>query len=79
MKFGGLTMKNANFSVLERNVLDDSANQSERACTKAVEVDPTNHALNNRGVFRLSKGDLFGARKDFDRCSGKNLERYKHQ
>jgi len=57
-------------------ILDDSVNQSERACTKAVEVDPTNHALNNRGVFRLSKGDLSGARKDFERVRTPDVEAY---
>jgi len=57
-------------------LLDRSMNQAERACTKAVEIEPTHHALNNRGVFRLSKGDLSGARKDFERVRAPDVEAY---
>jgi hypothetical protein len=50
--------------------------QAERACTKAVEIDPTYHALNNRGVFRVYKGDLISAREDFERVRPLNVEAY---
>ena len=51
-------------------------NQAEHACTKAVEINPTNHALNNRGVFRLYKGELSGARNDFKRARTPDVEAY---
>ncbi len=57
-------------------VTNGSLNQAERACTKAVEIDPTYHALNNRGVFRVSKGDLFRAREDFERVRAPHVEAY---
>ncbi len=53
-----------------------SLNQAEHACTKAVEIDPTYHALNNRGVFRVYKGDLSGAREDFERVRPPDVEGY---
>jgi len=57
-------------------IADGSLNQAERACTKAVEIDPTYQALNNRGVFRVSKGDLFRAREDFERVRAPHVESY---
>jgi tetratricopeptide (TPR) repeat protein len=50
--------------------------QANRACNKAVEVDPTNHALNNRGVFRVHNGELSKAREDFDRVRPPHVEAY---
>ncbi len=57
-------------------VLDKSLSQAERACTKAVEIEPSSHALNNRGVFRLFKLDLSGAREDFERARTPDVEAY---
>ena len=57
-------------------IVNGSLNQAERACTKAVEINPTYHALNNRGVFRVSKGDLFRAREDFERVRARHVEAY---
>ena len=57
-------------------IINISLDQAERACTKAVEIAPTNHALNNRGVFRVYKGDLSGARKDFERVRPPDVEAY---
>ena len=53
-----------------------SLNKAERACTKAVDIDPTYHALNNRGVFRVYTGDLSGAREDFERVRPLDVEAY---
>ena len=53
-----------------------SLKQAERACNNAVEIDPTYHALNNRGVFHLSTGNLFKAREDFNRVRPLNVESY---
>ncbi len=60
-------------------ILIGSMNQAERACTKGVEIDPTYHALNNRGVFRVFTGDLSGARKDFERVRQPHVEAYLDQ
>ena len=57
-------------------IADISLYKAERACTNAVEIDPTYHALNNRGVFRVYDGDLIGAREDFDRVRLLNVEAY---
>ena len=53
-----------------------SLKQAERACNKAVEIEPTYHALNNRGVFHLSTGNLYKAREDFNRVRPLNVEAY---
>jgi hypothetical protein len=57
-------------------IADISLYKAERACTKAVEIEPTNHALNNRGVFRVYDGNLMGAREDFDRVRTLNVKAY---
>ena len=57
-------------------IINVSLNQAERACTKAVEIDPSYHALNNRGVFRVYKGDYSGAREDFERVRPLHVEAY---
>ena len=57
-------------------ILDGTMSQAERTCTKAVEIEPSHQALNNRGVFRLHKGDLSGARKDFERVRTPDVEAY---
>ncbi|MCK5326737.1 MAG: hypothetical protein KAJ57_12035 [Woeseiaceae bacterium] len=56
-----------------------SLDQAEHACSNAVEIAPTYPALNNRGVFRAFKGDLSGAREDFDRARPLQLEAYLKQ
>ena len=57
-------------------IVNVSLDQAERACSKAVEIDPTYPAFNNRGVFRVFKGDLSGAREDFERVRPRQLEAY---
>jgi len=57
-------------------IADISLYKAERACTNAVEIDPTYHALNNRGVFRVYDGNLIGARGDFERVRPLNVEAY---
>ena len=57
-------------------IINIPLNQAERACAKAVEIDPTYHALNNRGVFRVYKGDLVNAREDFERVRPLDVEAY---
>ena len=57
-------------------IVNASLDQADRACTKAVEMDPTYCALNNRGVFRAFTGDLSGAREDFERARPPQLEAY---
>ncbi len=57
-------------------IVNNSLDKAEGACNKAVEVDPTKTAYNNRGVFRASTGDLSGARKDFERVRPRQLEVY---
>ncbi len=48
-------------------IINDSLHKAEDACNQAVETEPTAAAFNNRGVFRASTGDYFGARVDFRR------------
>jgi hypothetical protein len=50
--------------------------EAKRACDKAIEIEPTYNALNNRGVLRVYKGDLAGARKDFGRVRPPDMEAY---
>ena len=57
-------------------IVNVSLDNAERACNKAVETDPTEIAFNNRGVFRAFKGNLSGAREDFDRARPRQLEVY---
>ncbi len=57
-------------------IINVSLNQAERTCNKAVEIDPTRHALNNRGVFRVYTGDLIRAREDFERVRPLDVEAY---
>jgi Tfp pilus assembly protein PilF len=51
-----------------------SLKQAKRACNKAVKIDPSYLALNNRGVFHLAIGDFTKAREDFDRARPLNEE-----
>ena len=48
-------------------------------CNKAVEIEPTNAALNNRGVYRAFTGDFAGAQADFNRARPEQLEAYIEQ
>ncbi len=57
-------------------IINSSLDQAERACTKAVDIAPIHAAYNNRGVLRIYKGDLSGARKDFERVRPLNMEAY---
>ena len=57
-------------------IINSSLDQAERACAKAVDIWPIHAAYNNRGVLRIYKGDLSGARKDFERVRPLNMEAY---
>ena len=57
-------------------IINSSLDQAERACTRAVDIAPIHAAYNNRGVLRIYKGDLSGARKDFERVRPLNMEAY---
>ena len=57
-------------------IVDLSLDKAERACNEAVEIDPTETAYNNRGVFRAFTGNWSGAREDFDRARPHQLEVY---
>ena len=57
-------------------IVNASLDQAQRACTKAVEIAPTYSAFNNRGVLRVFKGDLSGAREDFERVRPRQMEAY---
>ena len=60
-------------------IIDRSLVEAERACNKAVAIDPSFYALNNRGVLRVYKGDLAGARADFERVRPSDVEAYLEQ
>jgi len=57
-------------------IIDRSFDKAERACDKAMEINPTDAAYNNRGVVRAHKGDFAGAREDFDRVRPHRLDIY---
>ena len=57
-------------------IVNDSLDQAERACTNAIEIEPTYSAYNNRGVLRVRTGDLFGAREDFEHVRPLDMEAY---
>ncbi len=57
-------------------IVNVSPDKAEGACNKAVEVDPSKTAYNNRGVFRAFTGDFSGAREDFERARPRQLEAY---
>ncbi len=57
-------------------IVNVSLDKAESACNKAVEVDPSKTAYNNRGVFRAFTGDFSGAREDFERVRPHQLEAY---
>ncbi len=57
-------------------IINISLNQAELACTKAVQIDPSYYALNNRGVLRVYNGDLVGAREDFELIRSLHVEAY---
>ena len=50
--------------------------KAEDACDKAVDVDASYAALNNRGVLRVYKRDLSGAQSDFDRVRPLRVDAY---
>jgi FMN phosphatase YigB (HAD superfamily) len=60
-------------------IINRSLVEAERACNKAVAIDPDDYALNNRGVLRVYKGDLAGARADFERVRPSDVEAYLEQ
>ncbi len=57
-------------------IVNVSLEKAERACNNAVEIDPTETAYNNRGVYRAFTGDLSGAREDFERARPPQLDAY---
>ncbi len=57
-------------------IVNGSLHKAESACNKAVETNPSETAYNNRGVYRAFKGDLTGAREDFERVRPRDIEAY---
>jgi tetratricopeptide (TPR) repeat protein len=57
-------------------IVNSSLDKAERACDKAVEINPTKTAYNNRGVLRVRRGDFAGAHEDFDRVRPRQLDIY---
>lgn len=57
-------------------IIDDAMRKAEQVCNEAVEINETASAYNNRGVFRASTGDYFGARRDFARVTPRQPEIY---
>lgn len=57
-------------------IMNASLYKAEFACDKAVQVDPSETAFNNRGVYRAFTGNLSGAREDFQRARPQQLESY---
>ncbi len=57
-------------------IVNVSLYKAERVCNKAVEIDPTETAYNNRGVIRAFNGDFSGAREDFERIRPRDIEAY---
>ena len=57
-------------------IIDLTLAKAERACNKAVKLDPSYYALNNRGVLRVYQGDLAGAREDFGRVRPADVQAY---
>lgn len=55
-------------------ILDNALWKARDVCNRAVEVDPTEIALNNRGVYRIYSGDYLGAREDFERVRPVDME-----
>ena len=41
---------------------------ARRTCYAAVDIEQSDMAYNNRGVFRAQQGDMAGALEDFDRA-----------
>ncbi len=60
-------------------IIDLAPAKAERACNKAVKLDPSFYALNNRGVLRVYQGDLAGAREDFGHVRPADVEAYLEQ
>ena len=57
-------------------IVNGSLHKAESACNKAVETNSSETAYNNRGVYRAFKGDLTGAREDFERVRPRDIEAY---
>lgn len=57
-------------------VLNQELAKAEETCADAVERFPGNTVFNNRGVLRAFRGDLSGARRDFDRARPSSMEAY---
>jgi hypothetical protein len=60
-------------------ILNRSLDKAKRACDRAIEIKPTQTAYNNRGVLRAHRGDLIGAREDFERVRPRQLDVYLEQ
>ncbi len=57
-------------------IVNASLDEAQYACNKAVRIDPTETAHNNRGVYRAFTGDISGAREDFERARPQHMEVY---
>jgi hypothetical protein len=58
------------------HILNDRIDKAKRPCNDAVAVNPSRMSYNNRGVYRSHRGDLAGAREDFDHAQPQHLETY---
>lgn len=57
-------------------IMDSSLDDAEVACAEAVASFPSEAAYNNRGVLRTFRGDLEGAKRDFDRVRPRRVDEY---
>ena len=57
-------------------IVNQSTRKAKRVCNRAVAVDPSKSAYNNRGVYRALSGNLSGARDDFARVRPLEIEVY---
>ena len=57
-------------------IVNRSLDKAEPVCDKAIEIDPTKTAYNNRGVLRALTADMSGARDDFNRVRPPQLDVY---
>ena len=58
------------------HILNDSLGKARGPCNEAVKVNPSRISYNNRGVYRSHRGNLAGAREDFDHAQPQHLETY---
>lgn len=57
-------------------ILNQNLDKAEKMCADAVNRFPGDAAYNNRAVLRAFRGDIEGARRDFDRARPPNMLEY---